>query len=168
MNSALPKYFFGLGILVLTGIAILFSYRNNWSASKQTEKLVETTSAKPGYLPAETNTAPSEAEILMSPTPLVSAKPTLPLDGFIYPGSSVKLQTDKKLELQSSDLSDKITDWYKNKIREEDYNAKSFTQTKSNGNVFNKLSAAKVNDKIEISIKVGQSESNVTISVDRH
>lgn len=86
---------------------------------------------------------------------------------YIYPGSNVLSSSPSKIEMQSKDDATKITNWYKDKIRELNFNAKSFSQTSTNGVIFNKLSAAKPEEKIEITIKKDQNTSNVSITVDR-
>lgn len=94
--------------------------------------------------------------------------PTPPsLNTYKYPGAKIKSQASSKLELDSSDSAEKITDWYKKKINELNFNAKSFAQTNTNGDILNKLSAAKPGEKLDITIKKDQSTSNVSIVVDR-
>lgn len=101
-------------------------------------------------------------EVNKSPLPSPAS-----LSKYIYPGAQVITETKSRLELQSGDDSGKITQWYKEKINELGFNAKSFSQTNTNGVVLNKLTAAKPGDKIEVTIKKDQTQSNVSITVDR-
>lgn len=89
------------------------------------------------------------------------------LEGFKYPGAKVTSTSANKIEMESSGDPSKISDWYKEKIRALNFNAKSFTQTNQNGVIFDKFSAAKPGEKIEVTIKKDQNVSTVTITVDR-
>lgn len=86
---------------------------------------------------------------------------------YTYPGAVVKSSAAKKLTLESSDSSEKVTEWYKKLIQDSRFNAKSFSQVMTNGDVLNMLSAAKPGEKIEITIKKDQSTSKTLITVDR-
>ena len=93
-------------------------------------------------------------------TPLASPEPTVnptlnPTPGvgqFQYPGST-------------TDDVDKITDWYKEKIKSGGYNVKSFITTKTNGLTLNKLAATNGDNKIEVTISQKSQTSPVKISV---
>lgn len=99
-----------------------------------------------------------------SATPIPS--PAL-ISDYIYEGAKINNESSSKLEMETTANSATVTNWYKEKIRKMNFNAKSFSQTNTNGVVFNKLSAAKPGEKIEITIKKDQNTSNVTITVDR-
>ena len=86
---------------------------------------------------------------------------------YIYPGSATEKSTTSSLTLLSTDSPEAITNWYKEKIKELEFNAKSFSQTNTEGAIFNKLTAVKPGEKIEITIKKDQSTSKTTITVDR-
>lgn len=123
------------------------------------------TSAAPGS--EKPSVVPSATTLTTSPAPTPTTVPTPPAFlNYIYPHAEVTFQTSSKLELESSNDPDAITDWYKNKIRGLGFSAKSFAQTNTNGEVFNKLSAARTGEKIEITIKKDQNASKVTITVD--
>ena len=77
---------------------------------------------------------------------------SLALDDFKYSGASITSQSNHSLELTSSDDPDKITDWYKEKIRSLGFNSKSFVTTKSNDNVENKLVGS--NGDLEIAVEI--------------
>lgn len=105
---------------------------------------------------------PADSSVSATPVPSPA-----PITGYIYEGAKVVSQSPTKLEMESNANSTTITNWYKEKIRKLNFNAKSFSQTNTNGLVFNKLSAAKPGEKVEITIKKDQNTSNVTITVDR-
>lgn len=86
---------------------------------------------------------------------------------YVYPGSQVKTDAANKMIMESADTPEKITDWYKTKIDRLNFNAKSLSQTSTNGAIFNKLTAAKPGEKIDITIKKDQNTSNTLITVDR-
>lgn len=155
-------------ILILLAILVFVLFR-------QQSRVAFNSSLNPGQSPApsvntslESSTGSGEMENnaleFSGSTPPASITS---LDEYRYPGAKVISSSNTKLELESDDNNQKITDWYKNKIREDNFNAKSFTQTNSNGVVLNKLSAAKPGDKIEITIKKDQNISTSTIIVDR-
>lgn len=111
----------------------------------------------------------SEDVFVSSPKSSPTTRPSAHslVEDYIYPGASVVNKTGSKLELESNADAGVITQWYKDSIRQSGFNAKSFSQTNTNGVIFNKLSAAKPGEKIEISIKKDQNASKVTITVDR-
>lgn len=105
-----------------------------------------------------------------SPTPTKSGPTQIPnadssIDSYIYPGSSIINKSSSSLILQSADSPDTVTNWYKEKIKAEGLNAKSFVQTSTNGNVHNELVAAGNGKKILVSIKKDPDQSTVHIDV---
>lgn len=96
----------------------------------------------------------------------LKAKPA-DIKQYLYPSSTVKKSSSKKLELSSIDTPENITSWYKLKINELKFNAKAFSQTNTDGVIFNKFTAAKPGEKIEVTIKKDQTTSNTLITVDR-
>lgn len=81
-----------------------------------------------------------------------------------YPGSS---QISAGV-YESSDPSDKITDWYQDKIRQLGLNIKTFVRTKTNDRVLNKLVGAsdQVEIRVEISKNPGRSITRIIIGID--
>lgn len=166
-------------VLVLTSISIIIRNKREPSTRVQApsppssldEPMGSPVSKQAAPTPVEASPAFGEAPTeskAASHSAQTSPKPSsFDLDGFIYPNSLVKLKSQNKLELESSASPKQITDWYKGKIRDSNFNAKSFAQTTTNGNIFNKLSGAKPGEKIEITIKKDQNGSNTNISVDR-
>jgi hypothetical protein len=106
----------------------------------------------------------SGAEASSSATPVPSPAA---ITEYTYPLAQVTSSASAKLEMQTSENPVKVTDWYKNKIDQLKFNAKSFVSSGTNGDIFNKLSAAKPGEKIEVTIKKDQNGSNVLITVDR-
>lgn len=86
---------------------------------------------------------------------------------YIYPSSKTVSSTSSKLQLESTASPEVITLWYRKKIDESQFNAKSFAQTNTNGDILNKLTAAKPGEKLDITIKNDQKTSKVLITVDR-
>lgn len=87
------------------------------------------------------------------------------IDFYVYPGSTIINTSSSSLTLQSSDPPDAVTNWYKEKIKAEGMNAKSFVQTSTNGTVHNELVAAGNGKKILVSIKKNPDQSMVRIDV---
>lgn len=86
------------------------------------------------------------------------------IDKFLYPGSVVVKSEASSLFLRSLDDSEKITDWYKSKIKSEDLSATSFVNTNTNGKVLNKLVADGVyHVEVEVS-KDRDSQVEITVT----
>lgn len=149
-------------LLVCSSAAIYFNRQNS---------LITSFAPNPKVPAPETSrTATAAASVSTpSPGPAVSKTPALApsLKDYIHPQSKLISQSPGKMELESSTDAQSITLWYKDKIKQAGFNAKSFTQTNTNGVIFNKLSGAKPGGKIEITIKKDQNASKVTITVDR-
>jgi hypothetical protein len=102
-------------------------------------------------------------------TPEPSQSPTNPPDttaefsisGFIYPRAVVKSQSSTILMLESSDDTDKITDWYKEKIQNLGANVKSFVVTRANDKVLNKLVGS--NSSLEVAVEISK-DSGVSLA----
>ena len=154
-----------VGIVLLLGIgAVYLAANRNPDSSNPQPSDPSTLASKAEYSIGEYYDGSAGAKAIPSATPI----PTPPsLSSYTYPGSKTITTAPAKLELESTDSVQKITDWYKNRVDELNFNAKAFAQTSTNGEVFNKLSAAKPGEKIEVSIKKSQTTSNVLITVDR-
>ncbi len=157
-----------LVIVLIAAAAFIFINRQNNSTNEAVNLNVSDSTLAAD---AENSGAPIPSDFTevyngasISGTP-VPSKP--PLSSYIYNGATIKNQTESHLEIESTDDPQVITDWYKKMINDLNFNAKSFSQTSSNGVVFNKLSAAKPAEKIEINIKKDQTTSIVVITVDR-
>lgn len=84
--------------------------------------------------------------------------------GFIYPNSK-QISVGKEIVLESNDDPKVITEWYKEKIRQEKMNAKSFVQTNTNGKVLNKLVGSNGQREISVEITKENDKSEVTIKL---
>ena len=103
-----------------------------------------------------------------TPTPFATNTPkpvSTNLSNFQYPNSQVVSSSETSLVLNSTDNSDTITDWYKEKIKGEGMNVTSFVTTKTNDNVLNKLVGADGEREIRVEIKKDPGSSVVNISV---
>lgn len=121
----------------------------------QTESPAPTGTSTPASTPTLKPTA--------TPTPSTTAKPDA-TSNWIYPGSTV-IESGDKLVLNSSDSTDKITDWYKLKIESMGFNVKSFVKTSANDVVKNVLKAAKSGDEISVEITKNPGDSEARIEV---
>ena len=110
------------------------------------------------------------------PIPTASPKPHTPVPtqqlvspdssgSYHYPGSQTVSVSGSVTVLTTGDDPEKVTDWYKNKIRSRGMSVTSFVVTKTNNNVFNKLAGASAGKKIEFEIKKAAGDPVVTITV---
>jgi len=103
---------------------------------------------------------------VLTPTPQPTQKPQeSKLQDFVYPGSSVVSSDFELLILESNSGVDEITNWYKEKIRSEGFNAKTFVATSANGVVLNKLAGAKEGLEVTIEIKKNPDDTRVKITI---
>lgn len=113
----------------------------------------------------------SPTDMPNSPTNTSTPSPTenLPapagIESYRYPNSSVISSSESSLFLRSSDDTDKITDWYKEKIESEGMSAKSFVKTKTNDNVLNKLVGASSSKEVRVEIRKDSGETSTEISI---
>lgn len=103
---------------------------------------------------------PSPSKIYNLITPTVQSYSDLQ-----YPNSRQAGSNDASLIFESSDDPDLITNWYKEKIRNLGMNSKSFVQTKTNGNVLNKLVGARGDKEVRVEIVKKNDESVTKITV---
>ena len=119
--------------------------------------------------PTPTHSSATIAPATNTPTPTlhVSTPPSISIDEFRYANSSTKSSNSTSLTLESTDDSDTITNWYKEKIKSAGMNTKSFVTTKTNGNVLNKLVGAngKTQIRVEISKSAGSDTVEITVTV---
>ncbi|MBI2074493.1 MAG: hypothetical protein HYT83_01505 [Candidatus Levybacteria bacterium] len=108
--------------------------------------------------------SPQEAGPSPSLSPIVSQKQETTIDKFQYPGSEVLEKDNATLYLESQDDAQKITDWYRQKIKSIGMNA-TFIQTKDDGNILNKLRGANLEKKIEVKILTQNNRSATKINV---
>jgi hypothetical protein len=74
------------------------------------------------------------------------------LNEYRYANSELLSQTASELHLKSLEDTDTVTTWYKEKVRAEGMNIKTFVTTKANEKVLNKLSGASANREVRVEI----------------
>lgn len=147
--------------IVITMIINSFtSYKNTQDTKLKSSADIPGVSATPSHSPIESQKPTSTPAPTSQPTDHSSS-----LDQFIYPGSKVSQKTQNSLDLESSDNTDKITDWYKNKIKSLNLNTQTFVVTNSNDNVLNKLISAGSEKRINVEIKKEPGSNKTQISV---
>lgn len=113
--------------------------------------------------------SPSLSEILLTPSPTSGPVPTFnadsPVAEFLYPQATQVSTDSNSLVLQTSDSSQTVTDWYKQKIKDEGFTTTSFVQTNTNGDVLNRLVGSGNGTKIAVEISQNSEDSVATIRV---
>lgn len=104
---------------------------------------------------------PSPTVKVLIPTSTIAPKTSSSSIDFQYPGSIIITSG----VYQSFDSPDKITDWYKNKMKSMGYSANSFVKTSTNGNILNKLVSANGSSTINVEISRSPSDSVTKIIV---
>lgn len=124
-------------------------------------------SAAPSMTPVPTATPTST--FTPSPTPLPSGsasnKNSNNFSDWVYPGSVV-ISQDGELMMNSSDPTDKITDWYKTKISSNGYSTRNFVKTSANDVVKNVIQAVDARESVSVEITKGPEDRNVKIEVE--
>ena len=175
MKTFTPKIGIMIIVLVLIASAILIVSKRNESTSLTTSASKSPGTDSPTLAAnAEKSDGPAIGDYYTGPSNPPSAttsatpipKPPA-LNVYIYPSAKSLSATTSKLELESNASAEAITAWYKKKIEDSKFNAKSYAQTNTNGEILNKLSAAKPGEKLDITIKKDQNTSKVLITVDR-
>ena len=159
-------------IIVLSGIV--------YSQFNKDEVIDGQVLSNQSQLPTETNESSNiqvipEPSLTTSPTTIPTPTPAIAeqnlsnsdstISQFKYPGTKELSKTDNTLILESSDNPETITNWYKEKIRSENMNTKSFVTTKANDKVLNKLSAVGNGKNISIEISKEADQQVVRIEV---
>jgi len=142
--------------VVVAAVVGVFNHRSDQSSDSTT--LFPTTTPSPVVEPSATS-APTSSSHSPSPT---AYHPKSETSNWIYPNS--KKLSDNQYE--TSDSPETVTDWYKAKIRAEDYSTRTFVATSANSKVFNKLSAAKNNQVITIQISRNPESSQTLVALD--
>ncbi|KKQ51328.1 MAG: hypothetical protein UT40_C0014G0023 [Candidatus Woesebacteria bacterium GW2011_GWA1_39_21b] len=100
------------------------------------------------------------------PTPFPTSVPKdTQIDSYKYPNSSVISSSGNSLSLQSDDMTDVITGWYKEKIENEGMSVTTFVKTRANDKVLNKLVGVKEDEQINVEISQEGAGQTVDISV---
>ncbi len=100
-------------------------------------------------------------------TPLLTSVPnsTSELNAYMYVNSELISATDSELHLRSSVDTDMVTNWYKEKVRGDGMNIKTFVTTKANEKILNKLVGANADKEIRVEIKKEPGETFCYIDV---
>lgn len=148
--------------------------KNNSSTVLATETEVEATST-PEVEPSPTETPTPTPEPTVTPTlaPTVTptavpvpAQPVSFLLSWRYPDSSVISQTDTSLTLSSNTDPKVIVNWYKDRIKSENFHATSMIQTSTNGKILDKIVAADGTREVRIEINRDAGSNTAGITVD--
>lgn len=153
--------------VIIVVVGIFFSQRNrsDFNQSTSTSKVISESEEqlKP---PSPTNVEEDKSSeiptITKAPTPALSQNK---VSDYRYPNSQTISSSSDSLLLNSTDDTDLITNWYKEKIKNEGANVKTFVTTKTNDNVLNKLVGADGEKEIRVEISKEAGESLVKISV---
>lgn len=128
-----------------------------------TKSISQTPSSTPTAIPSKI--PPTQSTKLMSPTPKTESNNDELIDNFIYPNSTINNKSGNSLDLNSNDKPTIITQWYKDRINSLRMNAKSYSQTTTNGNVSNSLVATDGKKEIRVEITKKQNDSVTKIAV---
>ena len=118
--------------------------------------------------PKPNNTYEATQPTVIPPTATLTPKPNQPsqaISDFQYPSSNVVSINGNTEIFESSDDPKKITDWYKDKIKNMGMVATSFVQTNTNDNILNKLVGANGEREVRVEITKKNYQPAVRISV---
>ncbi len=153
--------------LIAIGILVIISFVGPKKNVVEKAKTTPTPSLSLGptttLTPTPTVKNSSSIVITLSPTKTTSSSDAYS-QTFIYPGAKA-ISTSGKITLESTDSPNTITDWYKNKIKEQGMNTTSFVTTSTNGKMLNKLAGANSSKNVEVEIQKESNESTVHITV---
>jgi hypothetical protein len=99
------------------------------------------------------------------PTSAPTSPPNISLNDYIYPGAQIVSSAGTTINLTSTDDSNSIVSWYKNKISG-NFSSKSESISNANGNVSALLGASSSSQSITITIQKSATESNTNIQVE--
>lgn len=163
-----------LGVAILLVIISIFFSKTDFNISDQQKKILgqqqEFVSPTPSSIPTLIPLPAEEATSTFKVKDNSSTLQTSNLSDFNYPSSNQISNVGNTLILESNDNPDLITDWYKEKIRSLGFKSKSFVQTKTNGNILNKLVAASAeldsaSGSIEVSVEIKKSAEVSKVSI---
>ncbi len=153
-------------LIILLFLTILFDKnikKSNSIKQNNSSNLVEKQKITPTVSP--TNTPTPLPENIQEQTTTSTINNASNINSFIYPNAIVIAKSGNNLILQSNDDADKITDWYKQKIKELGMVASSFIKTNANGKVLNKLAGSSGEKEILVEVAKQHNENTVNISV---
>lgn len=170
-----------IGVVILIFIISIFFSKTDFLKSDQQKKILGQQQELILQTPSPTPTPTSTPKPTGNPTPTLSnnsqviikqevkdnskANQNFNSSDFKYPQSNQISSSGNNLILESNDSYDLITNWYKEKIRSLGFKSKSFVQTKTNGNILNKLVGASGSTEVMVEIKKSAEISIVSITV---
>lgn len=159
-----------LVILFLILVVIVFTQSNIFKTKKiddSNKNLAQIPTITPSPTVPIITKIPTSPLNIVSPTPQQAIKNA---SNLFYPNAHEISSDNGMSTLESSDDPDTITNWYKDLIKNMGMNTKSFVQTKTNGNILNKLvgSNATANISVEISKSSADKETKIIISTNTY
>lgn len=152
-----------LGIMAITIVSIIITT----GKTEVQKKIVINKDIVEKFSPTPTNPLTPTPKITKIPTqpPLVST-PEKTGNSLQYP-NSLKIETRGNFSIyESTNPPDQVTNWYKEKIKSMNMNAKSFVSTNTNGNILNKLVGVSGNNEIRVEISKNKNSSLVKIKIE--
>lgn len=160
-------------VLILFTLIIISAAYLNQTASFKKEVGLNTA------LPTDTPTPTVTPFTTLTPTPSTTPTPkpqvSIPdnsgdirgtsTPNLQYPNSRNIVNDQNEQTFISFDDPQVVTNWYKEKIKEMGLSAKSFVQTKTNGDVLNKLTGSGNGQKVEVEITKDSNQQEVKIKL---
>lgn len=156
-------------LLILLVLVILASFVQENIMNKNKTKIIKNNLPTPKLIPSPTPIITISPVVTVyrnipTPTPIQgSTNSGQNINGYKYPNSSVKEENETKLFLESGDDSNVITNWYKDKLKNQNMNVNSFVATNTNGNVLNKLVSA--NGEARVSIEISKKNNQASVEI---
>ena len=151
-------------IIVVTAASFIQKGANkNENQNPENNSKAISPSATPSPTPADT------APAIKNPTPTATQNQnssSTDMNFYKYPNSQTEESGGNRLVLNSSDDPNKITEWYIEKLKNQNMKLNSFVKTKTNNNVLNKLISSNGTIKVSITISKKNSDTNAKIAVE--
>lgn len=160
--------------LILIAFLLLFVALDNVSISFSAESFIPKISTPSAAINPDVHfkTSPSPSAFIESfstASPEAKKKPPKfyesELNEFRYPNSELIQSGDNSNSLESSDDSQIVTNWYKNKIINSSMEIKTFIQTNANEKIVNRLAGSDIKRKVEVEITKENDQSKTKIFI---
>jgi len=153
-------------ILIIAGAFASRQYQVRTMKTVPAEVLSEKVTTTPTSDPTQALSPTNAPKTTLTPTPENNMPGNFTDIGqFRYPEAKVINLTAQSISLESSDNTDNITDWYKDKIESLGVNVKTFVKATTNDKVLNKLAGANNNFEIKVEVSQDSAEAKVRITV---
>lgn len=157
-------------MILLSGALLVQSQKSKIGSPSNSQKSTQVlgeNNATPSPVGSQNLEVITQPKIIQTPSPTSSdtKSTSSDLNSFKYPEATNLSSSTNSLNLESADDPQVITDWYKEKIRALGMNTKNFVQTKTNGDISNKLVGVKDNFEIAIEIKKSKNNQKTTINI---